>query len=449
MVCVAKSVLRLATVVLLCGTATLALAQSIEEELRLETDTFDESVLPPPPPPAQARITIGDDTEVPVRRRRSTIDPYAPVGIPAGAFRLYPSLEIGSVVTSNVRRVATAAKADAALRLRPSLRIESNWVRHSLTSTASFEAEQFVSDKDIKTLSGSVQSALRLDVRHTTRADLDLSYSATSTELGSSQLPATATGARLDHVVASNAAVTHDFGGVEGRLRLGVSRNTFGEVDLTGGGTEDNTDRNYTQLTLAARAALRTDGILQPFAELAYEPRLHDKSSDRHGIKRNSQGVRLTAGVSIADDPVWSGDVAASLELRDYSDDSLATAIAPGMVANLTWRPTDLTRFEFNAGANLSETVAVGVSATKNWTVGTTVTHSLRENIDISAGLRSAFEYAAGETNITTTGTLGLNWTLHPNLVLGTSYELTAFNSATAGGDYTDHRLLTSIILRR
>jgi hypothetical protein len=345
--------------------------------------------------------------------------------------------------------VPTGNQADAAIRLRPSLRIESDWVRHNLTGSASFEAEQFVDNKDIRTLAGEIQGALRLNIRHTTRADLDASYSATSTELGSSQLPATATGARLDHVIATNAAVTHDFGGLEGRLRLGVSRNIFGDVDLTGGGTEDNSDRNYTQLTLAARAALRTDTILQPYAELAYEPRLHEKSSDRNGIKRNSQGVRLSAGVSIADDPVWSGDVAASLELRDYSDDSLSTAIAPGVVANVTWRPTDLTRFEFNAGANLSETVAAGVSATKNWSLGTIITHSLRENIDVSAGARSAFEQAAGETNITTTGTLGLNWTLHPNLVLGTSYELTAFNSATAGGDYTDHRLLTSIILRR
>ncbi len=428
----------------------MAFAQSVEDDLRLETETTDdEVVLPPPPPISQSRITIGDDSEEPVRRRRSTVDPYAPIGIPAGAFRLYPTLEIGSVVSSNVRRVPTGNQADAAIRLRPSLRIESDWVRHSLTGSASFEAEQFVDNKDIRTLAGGIQGALRLDIRHTTRADLDASYSATSTELGSSQLPATATGARLDHVIATNAAVTHDFGGLEGRLRLGVSRNTFGDVDLTGGGTEDNSDRNYTQLTFAARAALRTDTILQPFAELAYEPRLHDKSSDRNGIKRNSQGVRLTAGVSIADDPVWSGDVAASLELRDYSDDSLSTAIGPGVVANVTWRPTDLTRFEFNAGANLSETVAAGVSATKNWSLGAIVTHSLRENIDVNAGVRSAFEQSAGETNITTTGTLGLNWTLHPNLVLGTSYELTAFNSATAGGDYTDHRLLTSIILRR
>ena len=84
---------------------------------------------------------------------------------------------------------------------------------------------------DIKALSGTADAALRLDIRRTTRADLDWNYSATSTGLESNELPATATGSRLDQVIASNAAVTHDFGGLEGRLRLGVSRNIYGDVN--------------------------------------------------------------------------------------------------------------------------------------------------------------------------------------------------------------------------
>jgi hypothetical protein len=444
MKCVAKSVMWLSAVVLLCGVASIAYAQTADDDLRLETDTDEDVVLPPPP-----RITIGDDFEEPVRRRRSTVDAYAPTGIPAGAFRLYPTLEMGAVVSSNVRRVATDAKVDVGLRLRPQLRFESDWSRHRLTGSASFEGEQFLDNTDIKTLAGGLQGALRLDIRRTTQADLDWSYTATSTELGNSQLPATATGARLDHVIAANTAVTHDFGGLEGRLRLGVARNIFGDVALTGGGTENNKDRNYTQVSLAARASLKNDGIVQPFGEVSFEPRIHDKSADRNGVNRNSLGMRITAGVSLADDPIWSGDIAASLELRDYSDDSLATAIAPGLIANVAWRPTDLTRFEFNAGANLSETVAAGISANKNWSFGATATHSLRENIDITAGLRSAFERSGGETNITSTGTVGVNWIVNPNVVLGSSYEATFFNSAAAGEDYTDQRLLMNIILRR
>jgi hypothetical protein len=454
MKCVSTSVFALTSVFLLSGVALPVFAQEVAEDLRLDTQVdldanVEEETIVPPVTRAPTQITIGDDSTDTPRRRRSTVDPYAAQGLPAGAFRLFPSLEIGTVISSNARRSSSNAEADVGLRVKPQLRVESNWVRHSLTGSASFEAQQFLDNTDIKTASGSVQGALRLDVRRTTTSDIDWSYTATSTGIEDNDLPDTATGARLDHTIAANAGVTHDFGGLDGRLRFGVSRNLFGDVDLTGGGTEDNKDRNYTQLSIAARAALRTGGKIQPFGEVAYEPRVYDKKKDRNGTNRNSQGLRVSAGVSLSDDPIWSGDIAASLELRDYSDESLGTAIAPGFLANVSWRPTDLTRFEFNSGVSLTETVAAGVAATQSWTLGTNITHALRENLEVEAGLSTALERVDGDSTLTSTGTLGVNWTLNPSVVLGASYEGTFVNAPTSSGDYSDHRLLTSIILRR
>ncbi len=102
---------------------------------------------------------------------------------------------------------------------------------------------------------------------------------------------------------------------------------------------------------------------MQPYGEIAYTPRFHDEQRDRNGVERNSQGLRLSAGVTFADDPIWTGDIAAALELRDYADDSLSSVVSPGVVANVTWRPTDLTRFEFNTGATVTETITAGESA--------------------------------------------------------------------------------------
>jgi hypothetical protein len=398
---------------------------------------------------ALSRITIGDDDEAVVRKRKTRENPYAAQGIPAGAFLLYPSFEIGSVISSNVRNTPTKAKADVGLRLRPQLRFESNWSRHQLTGRMGLEGEQFIGNSDIKSRGGNIEAALRLDVRRTTTADIGWNYSATSTGLESNELPATAAGSRLDQDIGANIGFTHDFGGVEGRLRLGLSRSLFGDVDLKGGGKEDNSDRNYTQASIALRGALKTGGLLQPFAEAAYVPRIHDKKFDRNGLKRDSQGFLFAAGVSIADDPVWNGDVAATLELRDYSDSSLETILAPGVAANLTWRPSDLTRFEFNAGASLAEAVSAGVSATQNWTGGIRAAHFLRENVELYAGLRGEFERSDGDTDITTIGNAGINWTINPFVVLSAGYEGTFFNGAAIGSNYEDHRLLTSIILRR
>jgi hypothetical protein len=448
MTCVAKSLRILWIAALMCGVASLSHAQQVTDDLRLETDVGEPDAMAPPPS-VLSRITIGDDDQPVVRRPKATDNPYAAKGVRSGAFLLFPSLEISSVATSNVRNATKGAKADVGLRLKPQLQFESDWVRHSLTGSASFEGQRFIEDADIKSLNGSAQSALRLDIRRTTKTDIDWNYSATSTGLESNDLPATATGSRLEQSFGAATALTHDFGGVEGRFRFGLSRNVYGDVKLTGGGKEDNSDRDYTQASISARAALKTGGILQPFAEVAYEPRIHDKKLDRNGLRRDSQGLRLATGVGIADDPIWNGDLAATLELRDYSDNSLETVLAPGIAANLTWRPTDLTRFEFDASASLAEAAAVGVSATKNWILGVTATHSLRENLDLVAGLRGEIERTSGDTDVTTIGNLGVNWTLNPSVVLSASYQGTFFNGAAAGSDYNEHRLLTSIILRR
>ncbi len=435
-------------VVLLSGAADIGMAQEADDT-GLRTDTLVEDEPVASSVPESSRISSGDDEEVVVRRPRSRVDPYAQQGIDTGAFLLLPSLEVSGLVSSNAARSSSNADGDVGLRLRPSLRLESQWSRHSLSGSASANTERFLDNEDLKTVGADVSVAARIDIRRTTRADLTAQYALTSTGTENSGVPATASGKRLDQTFGLGAGLTHDLGDVEGGLRLALQRNVFGDLDLVGGGTEDNADRDYTELTLAARAGLRSGGILQPFGEVAYVPRFHDKRRDRNGVKRNSQGLRLTVGTTIADDPIWTGDIALTFDVRDYEDASLRTATSPGVVANLTWQPTDLTRFEFNSGASLSETIAAGESATKTWTAGVKGTHALRENLDVTAGLGFTLERAAGETSTRTTGTLGVNWEMNPYLVWGASYEGTWFNGELAGSDYTDHRLLTSVIIRR
>ena len=119
-------------------------------------------------------------------------------------------------------------------------------------------------------------------------------------------------------------------------------------------------------------------------------------------------------------------------------------ALAPGLSAAMTWRPTDLTRFEFNASISLEETIAAGESATTRWSAGYTVAHDLRENLTVSAGL-SLTKESGGNDTLTLGTDLGLTWAMNRNVVLGLNY----IGEYQDGNGGQDHSLIGSIILRR
>jgi hypothetical protein len=428
----------------LVATVSLVHAQTADET---GGDDVDGEVAQPElrlPPP----ITIGDDNVMPPIRKvaNDTQDPYAAPGLRLGAFTFFPEVKFGGIITSNAQGSAGGA-TDLASEMVPSFRLESDWVRHKLTMSGDATIERFAKYEELSSESGSVEAALRLDVRRATTADLDIKYELESSGGQNSEVPATAIGKRRDHTLSGSAAVTHDAGWAEVRLKLGAERHLYDDVELSGGGSEDNSDREFTAYTAALRGTLERGAILSPFVEAAYEPRIHDREVDRNGVRRDSQGIRLTAGLAFDEDPIWGGEVGASLLYRSYEDGSLADQWVPGLTANLSWQPTDLTRFEFNAGVSLEETITAGQSATKRWSADVAATHALRENIDLKASGGFTFEDGSG-TALTTEASLGLDWTINPYLLLSAEYEASWVDVSSAP-NYGEHRLTSSVTLRR
>jgi len=415
--------------------------------------TINEDEAPADPVEAPAAIpslTIAPEEEqVPLKTVRPIIDPYAAEGMKLGGMTLYTALEVGPVYTSNVGSSATDAKSDVGLSVLPSLRFESDWVRHSWRGQATGDYVAYLENDDYDSLQADVRSAFRLDIRRTTRAEFDASYVLSQESSAASEVPDTAIGNRTDHTLAANAAVIHDFGGLEGRAKLGIERQIFEDVDLSGGGSEDNSDRdNYTP-SLALRLSYTDPPALKPFVELAYAPRFHDEKLDRNGLRRDSQGVTASLGVTIDQGPFWLGELALVYAMRDYEDSALDTNEAIGINGNLTWSPTDLTSVVLTLATGLNESASATSSGSKTWSGRVDVAHELRENLILLGGFGVEFEKYSGGTDTTLSPNLGLEWQLNPNLAWTAGYDGTWFEAAASGGDYNEQRLMTGIVLRR
>ena len=236
-----------------------AAAQAQETALPLKPSVLDDaSAITSNDVVPQSTGVVMVTPEEPVVRGKNKIlaDPYAPNGINTGGIRLYPTLEIGGVATSNVAQSNTNPKADIGLHLKPGLRFESDWSRHSWTGSASADFLHYVNDPNLSTLTGAAETKFRLDILHTTHADFTANFVANETGLGDSSLPATAAEPRRDKNFGVGVDLVHDFGGLEGSVKAALARSVFDDVALTGGGTEVNSDRNYIEPSLTLRATL-------------------------------------------------------------------------------------------------------------------------------------------------------------------------------------------------
>ncbi len=409
-----------------------------------------EDEVPAEEPAVIPSLTIAPEEEqAPLKATRTTLDPYAAPGLKLGGIALYPELETGTVYTSNVASSATDARSDVGLSLRPSLRFESDWVRHSWTGQATGDFTTYLENDDFDSTQIDAASKFRLDIRHTTRAEFDASYALGQESSADSEVPDTAIGNRTDHVLAANAAIIHDFGELEGRAKLGIERQIFEDVKLSGGLTEDNSDRNNYTPSLALRLSYTDPPALKPFVELAYAPRFHDEKFDRNGLRRDSQGMTAAVGLTVDHGPLWLGEMALVYAVRDYEDSALDTIDAIGINGNLTWSPTDLTSVVMTLATSLDESSSAISSGTKTWSGRIDAAHELRENVTLLGGFGVEFEKFSGGTDTTFSSNLGIEWQLNPNFAWTAGYDGTWLEAAASGGNYNEQRLMTGIVLRR
>ena len=382
-------------------------------------------------------------------KREPEADPYAPVGLRAGGVIYYPSLTAGTVVTSNVEQAASGAESAVGARLNPSLRFESDSVRHSWTGEAHYDGVRYADQKNLDTHEADVFTRLRLDIRRHTRAEFEAGYNLEQTGLADSEVPATAVGYRTEHLINTVAALIHDFGPLETRVKAGLGGKLYDDVELSDGGSEDNADRDYATPSLSLRATYIDPPVIKPYLQAAYEPRHYFRKKDRNGLRRSSEGLSANAGAVIDGAPFWSGDLAVTYLWRDYEDATLESNDAFGLTGSLSWRPQELTEIVLAFGTSLDDSGSATSSSNRNWTGRIDVTHGIRENADMLAGAGIEIEETELGDDITYDANLGLAWKLGPSLAWTAGYDVTWLDAAVSSRSYTEHRVSAGLTLSR
>ena len=329
---------------------------------------------------------------VPVRRRPVVEeDPFAPVGIRAGAFVLRPAIEITGGYDNNASRTATP-QGSALMIVAPEFRARSDWQRHALNVdiTASYTDYErtFGGAGGLPGASGTPRSldrpALdarvsgRIDVTRNQRVELEGRVLVSTDNPGSPNVMAGLERLPIVTRTGGTLGYARRFNWLEIAAKGSADRAVYQASSLTDGSTASNDDSNFDQYAGSLRASYELTPGVKPFLEGGLDTRLHDLAVDRSGMRRDSEGATARVGTTFEITRKLTGEVASGYLTRRYQDPSLRELAGATLDASLVWTASALTRVSLTARSNADETIVAGVSGTLRRDFGLQVDHAFR-----------------------------------------------------------------------
>jgi len=449
-------------------------------------------ILPPdqqPPPPLEEASTEYPLSSTPgappvqlgpIRRplkkgKPSEEDPYGPVGVQAGAFDLYPAVElIGGYETNPAQ--TPGGKAAWVYTVAPELRAQSNWSRHELKVDLRGSYNGYSPDATPSLnrpyFNGRVDG--RIDVTRATRVDLNSRVLVSTDNPGSPNLQAGLAKLPIYTTLGGSGGIAHQFNRFELGVKGDAERTVYQDSTLTDGTTASNKDRNYDQYTGTLRGSYELLPGVKPYVEADVDSRVHDLTTDVFGYQRDSTGLTGKVGSSFNLARELTGEFGVGYTQRHYEDprfDNLSGLIGD---ASLIWTATPLTTVKLTAASTIGESTIPGVAGIFYRSVALQVDHALRRWLIASLKFGFGVDTYEGDSNIPASTTIvcgcvvstpggtasdredllyevgfGMTYKINRSVWLKGEVRRDWLRSNVAGVDYIDNIFLLGLRLQR
>jgi len=392
--------------------------------------------------PGDPPVELGPIRRKPTKRKAhtETDDPYAPLGVHAGAFVLFPAIELIGGYDTNPSRVPGGSGASP-YSVAPELLAQSNWSRHELKAELRGSYTGFSPDQT-PTLSrpnfnGRIDG--RVDVTKNTRIDLGVRALVSTDNPNSPNLQAGLAKLPVFVTTGGIAGLGHSFNRFDVSIKGAADRTVYQQSTLTDGTTSSNDDRNFNQYGATLRGGYELLPGVVPFAEAGADTRVHDLATDFFGYQRNSKGVSGRVGSTFEISRFLTGEFGVGYLQRSYDDPRLEQI--KGLIgdASLLWTANALTSVKLTARSSVGESTVPGVSGVLYRDAGLQLDHSFQRwligSVKVGFGLdeyvgmsREDKRFSAG---------VGLTYKLNRSVQIKGEFRQDWLRSNVDGNDYT------------
>ena len=355
-------------------------------------------------------------------RRASTDDPYAPLGISAGGFTLFPTIAFGIGTTNNASNSAGGIPGSY-WSIAPTLDIRSNWDTNSANVLLTGAYQDFFNNAAPAEPAGSASGNLHLDFADRFSADFTGRATYSEQSLSDPNYPAGADTPPAVIGLDGTAALNGSFGRLRVTLAGGAERAIY-EDAMSGSTVIDQGDRTNTLYSGRMRVGYELNPTLTPFVEAEIGRRLYDRLLDDEGIDRASTSYALRAGIAIDRDPLLKGEIAVGAIHEAFDDATLADIDALSFEGTLTWSPRRLLTVTLAGSTTLNPTTNALSSGSVFYTGSLDVAYAWRRNVTfdwISYISNEAYQ-GIGEVDTTFNTGLSATWKLNREVQLVASY---------------------------
>lgn len=355
---------------------------------------------------------------------------YDPLGLRAGSFLLFPSMNAQETYDSNVFVTETNRKSDFVTTVDPGFQLRSDWTNNALNFAASGDIKRYATQ--VGENNSNFRTALdgRLDIERGIYVTSGLSYALLHEDRGSPNTVTNEKNPTEYQLATANAGYVHD----TGRLALQVDGNvadySYNNAVTSTGVTIPESDRN--RIEYVAGPSLSYEIIPGYHATLKGRVNYRDYASefDASGFDRTSHGYEVDTGTAIRLGATINGELFVGYFTQDYNDRRLATASGPSFGGDLLWNVTQLLSLRASLTRTVEETTVAPASTYVQTAFNVSAERELRRNLLLDIGANYIVQDFQGITRTDQNygGNVDLRYLINRNL------------SADVGANYS-HRL--------
>lgn len=440
--------MRLATRILCCAVSPIALISGVAHAQSGESDRVSLGTT--------AAEQFRRDKNISVRERPHP--EYEASGLRAGAFMIYPRLESTVEFNDNIFATETNTVSDTVFRFVPSVSINSNWSRHSVSAFGRATISRNVDTKSEDTEQYDVGVNGRLDVQRFLNVTGGLEYQRLAEPRTSQNAPDQSEDPINYNIGKANVGVEKSFN----RVKLAV-RGNFARYDYKNGTTtpsvfnptgivrQDDRDRDVSAVTVRGDYAISPDTAV--FLQATANKRDYNDPSTALIASRDSDGYEVLAGANFEVTRLIRGDAGVGYLSQNYDDPRFDDINGFGARVNLEWFPDELTTVSGTVERVVEDSVQFGAGGFLSSSATVQVDHELLRNVILSGTFAYSDDSFKGVDRTDKRWLAGVSGTYLMNRYIGLSLGYTYLDQSSSGLDrgreFTVQKVALSLVLQR